>query len=82
MVRNEIKIDLTKADKAQIDNLIRILAKTKVELQGVEILAAADAMRWLSSFQAKADNKFNEPIPTQSMEEQSAPEIKKKGSKA
>lgn len=52
---SNIQIDINGEDKKQIDNLIRILAKAKTEVQGVEMLAGADAMRWLSSFQAKIE---------------------------
>lgn len=35
-------------DLAHADNLVRALKKGKYELEGMEVLALADAMRWLS----------------------------------
>lgn len=58
---NEIKITITKQDKALLDNLIRILGRAKVELEGVEILAASDSMRWLSRLQRQTVEEFNKP---------------------
>lgn len=52
---SNIQVGINGEDKKQIDNLIRIMAKAKVELVGVEILAASDAMRWLSSFQQRIE---------------------------
>lgn len=37
----------TKQDKVQIENLIRFFNKAKIELQGQEILAAADSFKLL-----------------------------------
>jgi hypothetical protein len=58
----ELNLKLTKPDKDQIDNLIRILAKMKLEMQGVEILAAANAMRWLSSVQAHYEQEHQKSL--------------------
>jgi hypothetical protein len=51
MQNNDVSVKITKQDKALLDNLVRILGRAKIELEGVEILVAADAMRWLSRFQ-------------------------------
>ena len=69
----EVKLSLNKNDKGQIDNLIRILAKAKIELQGVEIVAASDAMRWLSFIQKYYDDESKKPTPQPTQEVKSHP---------
>lgn len=67
----DVSYKFTKQDKELLDNLIKVLSRASVKLEGVEVLAAADSMRWLSRLQkfieqeaAKPDiliNKIEEP---------------------
>lgn len=41
-------MNFTKQDLAQVENLVRLLKKAKFELEGLEVLAAADMFRWVS----------------------------------
>jgi hypothetical protein len=57
----DVKINITQADKSLLDNLIRILGRAKIELEGVEILAAADSMRWLARLQKAIEEEVKRP---------------------
>lgn len=57
----DVKINITKSDKSLLDNLIRMLGRAKMELEGVEILVAADSMRWLSRLQKVIEAEANKP---------------------
>jgi len=57
----DVKINFTKADKNFLDNMIRVLARAKLELEGVEILLAADSMRWLSRLQKQIEEEAKKP---------------------
>lgn len=68
----KVSLELSPAEKNHVDNLIRLLAKAQASLNGVEILAAAESMRWLSAFQAKLTNaiaELNKPAVVQSVPE-------------
>jgi hypothetical protein len=56
-------MQFTKQDKLHLDNLVRILSKAKIELEGVEVLAAADAMRWLASLQLAVNSELEKQKP-------------------
>ena len=58
----DVKISITQADKSLLDNLIRMLGRAKLELEGVEILVAADSMRWLSRLQKVVEEEAKRPI--------------------
>ena len=57
----DVKINITKSDKSLLDNLIRMLWRAKLELEGVEILVAADSMRWLSRLQRAIEEEAKRP---------------------
>jgi hypothetical protein len=57
----DVKINITKSDKSLLDNLIRMLGRAKMELEGVEILVAADSMRWLSRLQKSIEEEYKRP---------------------
>lgn len=57
----DVKINITQTDKALLDNLIRMLGRAKLELEGVEILVAADSMRWLSRLQKVIEEEVKRP---------------------
>jgi hypothetical protein len=61
MQNNDVSVKITKQDKALLDNLVRILGRAKIVLEGVEILVAADAMRWLSRFQKQIQTEDSKP---------------------
>lgn len=44
-------MEFTKQDLAQCDNLIKALKKGTFQLEGMEVLALAQAMSWLSKLQ-------------------------------
>lgn len=58
---DDVKITFTKQDKALLDNLIKVVARAKLELEGVEILFAADSMRWLSKLQKHVEEEAKKP---------------------
>lgn len=53
----EVSIKINQQDKALLDNLIKILGRAKIELEGVEILVASDSMRWLSRLQKQIEEE-------------------------
>lgn len=53
----------SKKDKTQVDNLIKIISRAEMKLQGVEVLAAADAMKWLSEMQVVIEKSLLTPPP-------------------
>jgi hypothetical protein len=57
----DVKININKSDKSLLDNLIRMLGRAKLELEGVEILVAADSMRWLSRLQKTIEEEAKRP---------------------
>ena len=57
----DVQIKITPNDKALLDNLIRLLGRAKMELEGVEVLAAADSMRWLSRLQKTIEEEAKKP---------------------
>ena len=57
----DVKLTFTKQDKSLLDNLIRMLGRAKLELEGVEILVAADSMRWLSRLQKQVEDEVKRP---------------------
>ena len=76
----DVKINITQADKSLLDNLIRILGRAKVELEGVEILAAADSMRWLARLQKQIEDESKRP-PMEIVQQDPIKEVKKGKSK-
>lgn len=57
----DVHIKFTSGDKALLDNLLRLLGRAKLELEGVEVLAAADSMRWLSRLQKNIEEEAKKP---------------------
>lgn len=57
----DVNIKFTSNDKALLDNLIRLLGRAKMELEGVEVLAAAESMRWLSRLQKNIEEESKKP---------------------
>ena len=58
--QRKVTMELVLAEKTQVDNLILLVSKAEANLKGVEILAAADAMKWLSSFQARLNRAIQD----------------------
>ena len=58
---DSVKINFNKQDKSLLDNMVRILGRAKIELEGVEILVAADSMRWLSRLQKQIEEEYKKP---------------------
>lgn len=56
-----IKIEINNQDKALLDTLIKLLARVKVELQGAEIIAAAESMKWLSRLLKRIEDEEKAP---------------------
>ena len=49
-----------KKDMVHLKNLQRIIAKAKVELDGAEILAAADVIRWVGLLEKKVEESIKD----------------------
>lgn len=65
----------TKQDNAHAQNMLKLLAKAKMELEGLEILAAAEVMKWFSALAKKIEAEANlPPPPPPKPVEQPAPE--------
>jgi len=77
---SDVKVTITKQDKALLDNLIRMLGRAKMELEGVEILAAADSMRWLSRFQKQIEEEAKKP-PVEIVQQEPIKDVKPKSVK-
>lgn len=61
MKNNDVSLKITKQDKSLLDNLVRILGRAKIELEGVEIIVAADSMRWIAGLQKRIENEDAKP---------------------
>jgi len=60
-MNKQATVIIDQSQKNHLDNIIRLLAKGEVKFQGAsEILAASEALRWLSSLQAQVDKKLKE----------------------
>ena len=54
-------MDITNADKTNCANLVRVLKRAKVELDGIEeILGTAEVVKWLASLSARIDADLKE----------------------
>lgn len=53
----------TKQDVALANNLLKLLAKAKIELEGLEVFAAADAMKWYSNLVKTIETEASTPPP-------------------
>ena len=61
-------LKLSKADKEQIDNLMRFIAKADMNLKGTEVIAAGNTIRWLAGIQMFYESEFKKslvPKPTE-----------------
>ncbi|MEO0271692.1 MAG: hypothetical protein ABIM30_01210 [candidate division WOR-3 bacterium] len=61
MKKDKVVIDINKNDKLQLDNLIRLIGRMKIELEGAEVLMASDALRWVVKFQKQIEELDNRP---------------------
>lgn len=61
MKKEKITLDITKQDKLQLDNLIRLIGRMKIELEGAEVLMASDSLRWLVRLQKNIEELDNKP---------------------
>jgi hypothetical protein len=78
---NDVNLKFTKQDKSLLDNLIRMLGRAKLELEGVEVLVAADSMRWLSRLQKQVEEEASKPPMQVTSDAPIMEPVKKKGSK-
>jgi len=53
----------SKQDISNAQNLMKLLAKAKMELEGLEVLAAAEAMKWFSGFVKFMETEAAKPPP-------------------
>ena len=65
-------MEYTKQDLVQCDNLIKALRKGTFTLEGMEVLALAQAMQWLSKLQAVIAISL-EPKPQMAPKEVTSP---------
>lgn len=52
-------------DRVHLKNLQKILSKAKIELDGAEILAAADVIRWVGILEQKIEKSIKDNEITQ-----------------
>jgi hypothetical protein len=54
-------VQFQKSDKTQCDNLIRLLKRAKIELEGAEeILGTAEILKWVSSLAGRIDKDLKD----------------------
>ncbi len=54
-------MQITKTDKVNVDNLVRILKRAKLELEGAEeIFGTAEALRWAGNLAARIDKDLKD----------------------
>jgi hypothetical protein len=54
-------MQISKADKVNCDNLIRILKRAKIELEGAEeILGTAEVLRWMGNLAGRIDKDIKD----------------------
>lgn len=70
-------IQFTKQDKQLLDNLIKMLTRAEMKLTGLEILAAAESMRFLSRLQRQIE-EYKEEVPLSNIEFDKSIKNKKK----
>lgn len=85
MKNTDVSLKITKQDKSLLDNLVRILGRAKIELEGMEIIVAADSMRWIAGLQKRIEIEDNRPpmeiISTEPIKEEKAIKTTKPRSK-
>lgn len=52
----------TQQDLNAANNMLKLLAKSKNELTGIEILAASDTMRWFSNLVKTIEDDLKQPV--------------------
>ena len=57
-----VKVEITPQDEKQIDLLIKMIARAEFKLEGVEVIVASEAMKWLSRFQKQIIDIKANPI--------------------
>jgi hypothetical protein len=62
-------------DKIQVQNLIKLLAKCKIELEGTEIMIASDVYKWVHLLSQRIEE---DQIPKQQVVSEVKPKTKKK----
>ena len=54
-------MQITKSDKLNCDNLIKLLKRAKIELQGAEeILGSAELLKWISGLSSRIDKDIKD----------------------
>lgn len=61
MKKDKVSVEITKSDKLQLDNLIRLIGRMKIELEGAEVLMASDSLRWVIKLQKQIEELDNKP---------------------
>lgn len=61
MKKDKVSVEITKSDKLQLDNLIRLIGRMKIELEGAEVLMASDSLRWIVRLQKQVEEQDSKP---------------------
>lgn len=61
MKKEKVSVEITKQDKLNLDNLIRLIGRMKIELEGAEVLMASDSLRWIVKLQKQVEEQDNKP---------------------
>lgn len=61
MKKEKISLDITRSDKIQLDNLVRLIGRMKIELEGAEVIMASEALKWLIRVQKTIEELDNKP---------------------
>lgn len=64
----QVTIKLSKVDKDQLDNIVRLISKAQMDLKGIEVLPAANSLRWLIAIQAHYEQELKKSLAPKPIE--------------
>lgn len=81
MKKDKVSVEITKQDKLNLDNLIRLIGRMKIELEGAEVLMASDALKYIVRLQKQIEELDNKPdiqvVDTEPIKQSEEPKRKK-----
>jgi hypothetical protein len=62
-------MQFVRSDLNHVDNLVKTLKRAKLEVEGLEVLALADMIKWVaklaSDIKSELEQAENEPVPVE-----------------
>lgn len=61
MKKEKVSVEITKQDKLYLDNLVRLIGRMKIKLDGAEVILASDSLKWIVKLQKQIEELDNKP---------------------